>query len=79
VGELNLVLKGWGNYFQLGAVSKAYRAVDSHTRYRLRQWLCQKHKIRGHGRNRFKDEYLYEKLGLCHLGRFSTTLPWAKA
>jgi len=27
VRELNLVLKGWGNYFQLGAVSKAYRAV----------------------------------------------------
>lgn len=79
VGELNLVLRGWGNYFQLGAVSKAYRAVDCHTRYRLRQWLCQKHKVRGYGRTRFKDEYLYEKLGLFHLARFSTTLPWAKA
>jgi hypothetical protein len=32
-------LKGWGNYFRLGSVSKAYRAVDSHVRNRLRRWL----------------------------------------
>jgi len=79
VGELNLVVKGWGNYFRLGSVSKAYRAVDSHTRHRLRQWLCHKHKVKGHGRNRFKDEYLHQKLGLIRLERFSTSLPWAKA
>jgi RNA-directed DNA polymerase len=79
VGELNLVVKGWGNYFRLGSVSRAYRVVDSHTRHRLRQWLCHKHKVQGHGRNRFKDEYLYQKLGLLRLERFSTNLPWAKA
>jgi RNA-directed DNA polymerase len=79
VGELNLVVKGWGNYFRLGSVSKAYRAVDGHVRYRLRQWLCQKHKVQGHGRNRFRDEYLYQKLGLFRLERFSTNLPWANA
>jgi RNA-directed DNA polymerase len=79
VGELNLVVKGWGNYFRLGSVSKAYRVVDSHTRHRLRQWLCHKHKIRGSDRNRFWDEYLYQKLGLFRLERFSTNLPWAKA
>jgi RNA-directed DNA polymerase len=67
VGELNLVLKGWGNYFRLGSVSKAYRAVDGHARHRLRQWLCHKHKVKGHDRNRFKDEYLYQKLGLFRL------------
>ena len=79
VGELNLVVKGWGNYFRLGSVSKAYRAVDGHTRHRLRQWLCHKHKVQGQGRKRFKDEYLYQKLGLFRLERFSTNLPWAKA
>jgi RNA-directed DNA polymerase len=79
VGDLNLVIKGWGNYFQLGSVSKAYRSVDSHARNRLRRWLCRKHKVKGQGRNRFDDEYLHAKLGLVRLARFSTNLPWAKA
>ena len=79
VGELNLVLKGWGNYFRLGTVSKAYRVVDSHTRHRLRQWLGHKHKVRASERNRFWDEYFYQKLGLVRLERTTTNLPWAKA
>ena len=79
VGELNLVLRGWGNYFRLGSVSKAYRAVDSHTRHRLRQWLCHKHKVRAAERNRFWDKYLYQELGLVRLERASINLPWAKA
>ena len=79
VSELNLVVKGWANYFRLGSVSKAYRAVDGHTRYRLRRWLCAKHKVKGHGRNRFRDEYLYQEFGLCRLESFSKNLPWAKA
>jgi RNA-directed DNA polymerase len=44
VMELNAQLRGWGNYFCFGAVSKAYRAVDAHARHRLRQWLRRKHK-----------------------------------
>jgi len=38
------MMNGWANYFCLGPVSKAYRAVDRHTCKRLRQWLCAKHK-----------------------------------
>jgi RNA-directed DNA polymerase len=79
VGELNLVLQGWGNYFCLGSVSKAYRSVDSHARYRLRRWLCCKHKVRGQGENRFPDQHLYQKLGLFSLSSLSTNLPWAQA
>ena len=79
VGELNLLLKGWANYFRLGSVSKAYRAVDRHTRNRLRRWLCRKHKVKGSGTCRYPVAYLHETLGLIRLTRFHTTLPWAKA
>ena len=45
VAKLNRTMIGWANYFCLGPVSKAYRAVDQHARKRLRQWLCAKHKV----------------------------------
>jgi hypothetical protein len=78
VAELNRKLRGWANYFCLGPVSKAYRAVDSHTRHRLRQWLCRKHKQAGSGTGAFPDEHLYEKLGLLRLEHLTAHLPWAK-
>lgn len=67
VGRINRKLEGWSNYFRLGAVSKAYRAVDRHTAHRLRQWLCRKHKVRGLGTTRYPDQYLYQKLNLIRL------------
>src|SRR6201987_2274106 len=79
IGELNLMLKGWANYFRLGSVSKAYESVDSHVRHRLRQWLRRKHKIKGRVENHFPDEYLYQKVGIIRLTHFHTNLPWAKA
>jgi RNA-directed DNA polymerase len=79
VADLNRRLRGWGNYFSLGPVSKAYRAVDTHTRKRLRQWLRDKHKVPGAGTRKFSDEYLYEELGLFRLETSTRNLPWAKA
>ncbi len=79
VRSINRLQRGWGNYFCLGPVSKAYRAVDAHTRYRLRQWLRKKHKVRGAATRRFPDEYLYGKLGLLRLESTTCNLPWAKA
>jgi RNA-directed DNA polymerase len=79
VGELNALLRGWGQYFCLGSVSKADRAVDAQARHRLRQWLCRKHKVRGAGTGPYPDEYLYETLGLVRLTKTTANLPWAKA
>jgi group II intron reverse transcriptase/maturase len=79
VVRLNRLLTGWGNYFCLGPVSKAYRAVDSHSRHRLRWWLCRKHKQAGKGTALYPDEYLYETLGLVCLPKQSRNFPWAKA
>jgi group II intron reverse transcriptase/maturase len=77
VEGLNRKLRGWANYFSLGPVSKAYRAVDSHARHRLRQWLCRKHKKAGRGTGAYSDEYLYEQLGLIRLEKLTANLPWA--
>jgi hypothetical protein len=79
VQRLNRMLTGWANYFRLGPVSKAYRAVDAHARYRLRQWLRGKHKVPGAGTSRFPDEYLYGELGLVRLELRTRSFPWAKA
>ena len=79
VAGLNQMLIGWANYFCLGPVSKAYRAVDEHARRRLRQWLCGKHQVDGRGLRRFSDVYLHETLGLARLSVRTLNFPWAKA
>jgi RNA-directed DNA polymerase len=79
VERLNRKLSGWANYFCLGPVSKEYRSIDAHAKYRLRRWLCHKHKARRAARSCFPDEYLYERLGLIRLPELTQRLPWAKA
>src|SRR6516165_9004520 len=79
VGRLNRMLVGWANYFCLGPVSPAYRAIDQHVCRRLRQWLCAKHKVQGQGTARFPDARLYQELGLARLSVRTRTFSWAKA
>ena len=79
VENLNRKLRGWANYFKLGPVNKAYKAVDKYTTIRLRRWLRHKHKVRNSGRCCYPDEYLYESLGLVQLPVLTRTIPWAKA
>jgi RNA-directed DNA polymerase len=67
VARLNRVLTGWANYFCLGPVSKAYRAVDQHAQKPLRQWLCAKHTVPGRATGRFPKRFLYQVLGLVCL------------
>jgi len=72
VGQLNRLLRGWANYFCLGPVSKAYRAVDAHVATRLRRWLCAKHKVSSGGYARYPARYLTETLGLVRLPQLRT-------
>jgi hypothetical protein len=77
VAKLNRTMIGWANYFCLGPVSQAYRAVDSHARKRLLQWLCAKHKLVWPAANRFPEASLHEVLGLVCLTKRPRNLPWA--
>lgn len=79
VEDLNRTLRGWGKYFCLGTVSRAYRAVDNHARHRLRQWLNGKHRSRGVHPVRQAPVYLHQKLGLLRLEKTTADFSWAKA
>ena len=68
---------GWANYFCLGPVSKAYRAVESHARKRLLQWLCAKHKVVSPGTKWFPPASLHDVLGLVSLNKRASNFPWA--
>ena len=79
VARLNRMMSGWANYFDLGQVSPAYKAVDRHATRRLRQWFRRKYKVRSRGYVRFSDRWLREHCGLTHLASTTRNLPWAKA
>jgi RNA-directed DNA polymerase len=77
VGKLNRMIIGWSNYFCLGPVSKAYRAVEQHARKRLRQWLCAKHKVSWPATRQFPEAALHNELGLVRITARTCGLPWA--
>jgi group II intron reverse transcriptase/maturase len=77
VEALNRKINGWANYFCLGPVSQAYRAVEQHTCRRLRQWLCVKHKEQAGGNTRFPQKVLHQTFGLVRLTARTASFPWA--
>jgi RNA-directed DNA polymerase len=79
VAKLNRTLRGWANYFQVGTVNKAYRALDNYAAMRLRRWLRFKHKVRRSKGGSYPLLQLYEQFGLVRLSRLGHDVPWTKA
>lgn len=67
IRDLNVHLKGWANYFQLGYPRKAFRAINQHVQIRLIQNLRRRSQ-RPHRPPEGKSLYAHlHKMGLVRL------------
>jgi group II intron reverse transcriptase/maturase len=75
IGELNPILRGWGNYFAVGNSSRHFQATDSFVRERLYLFLSKKHGRSGRGWGQRWQRINLRAVGLYQL---TGTVRWHK-
>lgn len=60
IAQVNRRLVGWANYFSVGAVRPAYRAVDHYLYEQLREFLKRRHKVPARGTLRYNYRFLLQ-------------------
>jgi len=76
---LNQKLKGWANYYCLGALDRSYRVIDGHVADRLCRWLRGKLAWTAKRASRMPTVHLYEHYGLIELQKRRRNVSWATA
>ncbi len=71
----NWLISGGANHFILGQVSPACHAIDSHTIWRLRRWLCLKYRVKSAQFVRFPDAGLWNDFSLILLAPETKIFP----
>jgi RNA-directed DNA polymerase len=65
--KLNLKLKGWERYFNLGSPWKAFKVIDQHVEERVRHFLRRRHKVSSRGTRQFSEQRIYGEFGVHRL------------
>jgi len=73
VAQLNPILRGWVNYFQVGHSSQAFSKVKYHAERKVRRFAAKKAKRRGFGWKRWSSAVVYTTWGLFNDYRLAST------
>lgn len=77
VAKVNLILRGWANYFRVGNSATAFAKLQYHVERKVRRFAAKQRKRAGFGWKRWSSEIVYGSWGLYRDYRLS--YPTAKA
>src|SRR6185437_4515418 len=77
VAQVNLILRGWVNYFRVGNSSQAFNKVRYHVERKVRRFAAKRSKRTGFGWKRWSSEIVYGAWGL--FGDYNLLSTTAKA
>jgi RNA-directed DNA polymerase len=77
IAELNLFLRGWGNYFRTGNAAKKFRQLDRHVTWRLKRLLIKKRErnLRAGQAAKWTEDWFHDQ----GLHKLSGTIRYPKA